>query len=251
MKKPFIALVVVAGISLVVGAVIAFNKETAQAPGKAQQSTKTTSPKTSDQAVAKPNLDDPTSLQVIVNKKRPLPAGFAPPDLVMPPVKLRLGPAEEQMKIRRPVNDALIQMFAAAQRDSVVLVFGSGYRSEALQKQFYNQYVAQSGQPAADTFSARPGYSEHQTGLAIDINSGTGGCHLEICFKDTAEGKWLQLHAATYGFVIRYPEGKQAITGYQYEPWHLRYVGRELATKIRQSNKTLEEYFGLSPAAQY
>jgi len=197
------------------------------------------------------SLQEPTSPWVVVNKKRGLPADFAPEDLVVPDIKLRLGAGDEQMKIRKPVSSAFVDMFSAAKTEGVALVFGSGYRSETLQKQFYSQYVAKSGQAAADTFSARPGFSEHQTGLAADITSSSGSCHLEICFKETPEGKWIAAHAHEYGFIIRYPEGKEAITGYQYEPWHLRYVSTPLATELKDSGQTMEEFFGLPAASQY
>ncbi len=249
-QRSILLLATLAFVILVVIGLVVFDKKTVKAP-LVTQSTPGTSQKKAPAPSPKPNLDDPTSLQVIVNKKRPLPAGYVPSDLMVPEVKLRLGAGEEQMHIRRPVNDALVTMFVAARKDDAELVFGSGYRSETLQKQFYTQYVNQSGVAAADRFSARPGYSEHQTGLAIDINSATSGCHLELCFKDTTEGKWLAAHAHEYGFVIRYPDGKESLTGYQYEPWHVRYVGTELAGKIKQSSRTLEQYFGLPAAAQY
>lgn len=197
-------------------------------------------------------LDQPGSPWWIVNKKRPLPAGYVPPDLTVPNVRLRLAATAEQMQISGSIVPALTEMFEAAKRDGVHLVFGSGYRSEALQRQFYDSYVAQDGQEAADRYSARPGTSEHQTGLTFDATAADGSCHLEVCFEQTPEGKWLLTNAHRYGFTIRYPEGKEAITGYQYEPWHLRYVGRELAAELRQTGiQTLEEFFGLPPAASY
>lgn len=197
------------------------------------------------------SLTDPTSPWVIVNKKRSLPAGYVPEDLRVPDVHLRLAPSEEQMKFRHAAEADLKAMFVAAKAENVDLVFGSGYRSEATQKQFYNQYVAQSGQANADTFSARPGHSEHQTGLAFDLTTPDGNCHLQICFESTPGGQWVQKHAHEYGFVVRYPNGKESITGYQYEPWHLRYVGLDLASELLNKRQTLEEFFELGPADQY
>jgi D-alanyl-D-alanine carboxypeptidase len=198
------------------------------------------------------SVSEPGSPWWVVNKKRPLPAGYVPPDLVVPAVKLRLVASAEQMQFSKSAESALIKMFAAAAKDKITLVFGSGYRSEALQRQFYNQYVNQSGQQAADTFSARPGTSEHQTGLSFDVTSANGACHLETCFKDTPEGKWVATNGYKYGFIIRYPDGKTSITGYQYEPWHLRYVGTELATEMKRTGvQTMEEFFDLSPAPSY
>lgn len=190
------------------------------------------------------SLDDPTSQWLIVNKQRPIPITFKP-EITVPDVRLRLSATEEQMHINIQTALATKEMFDAAKNDGVELVFGSGYRSAATQKGFYDAYVARDGVAAADTYSARPGHSEHQTGFAFDITSPNGKCHLEICWADTPEGQWLALHAHEYGFVIRYPTDKQAITGYQYEPWHVRFVGKDLAQEIHKLNQTLEEFFGL------
>ncbi len=201
---------------------------------------------------SKHSTDEPGSIWWVVNKTRPLPSGYVPDDLVVPDVRLRLGSSNEQMKASSTIVPALKEMFAAASADGVTLVFGSGYRSETLQRQFYNSYVAQDGQAAADRYSARPGTSEHQTGLTFDATSPSGTCHLETCFESTPEGAWLLEHAHEYGFIIRYPEGKEHITGYSYEPWHLRYVGVELATEMKDTGiQTLEEFFGLPAAPDY
>lgn len=197
-------------------------------------------------------LDQPGSPWWIVNKKRPLPAGYVPADLAVPDVKLRLAKTAPQMTFSQSATPALKEMFSAAANEGIILVFGSGYRSEDLQRQFYNSYVAQDGQAAADRYSARPGTSEHQTGLAFDVTSVSEKCHLEICFQDTPEGLWIIQSAYKYGFIIRYPDGKEAVTGYQYEPWHLRYVGKELAAEMHQTSVlTLEDFFGLPPAPNY
>jgi D-alanyl-D-alanine carboxypeptidase len=186
---------------------------------------------------------DPNSPWVIANKKHPLPSGFKPKDLVVPNVSLRLSKTEEQMQLNQVAATALEQLFAAAQRDGIALKLSSAYRSEALQKQFYDSYVARDGQAAADTYSARPGTSEHQTGLAADIIPNNDKCHLETCFAETPEGKWLATHAHEHGYVIRYLKGKDTSTGYQYEPWHIRYVGNDLSAELYKSNLTMEEFF--------
>lgn len=196
------------------------------------------------------SLTDPTSIWVIVNKQNGIPTTYEP-DVVVPDVRLRLGSSEQQMHISSVAAPAIKEMFDAAKADGVNLVFGSGYRSATLQKQFYDSYVAQDGQVKADTYSARPGHSEHQTGLALDITSSNGTCHLEICWEGTPEGKWVAANAYKYGFILRYPNGKEGITGYQYEPWHFRYVGKELAAQIQSSGQTLEEFFGYPPAPNY
>lgn len=191
------------------------------------------------------SLDEPGSIWQVVNKKRPLPGGYIPFDLIVPDVRLRLAASEEQMKFRKIAEPELIEMFRAAQADGVTLVFGSGYRSYGLQKKFYDGYVARDGQAAADRYSARPGTSEHQTGLSFDVTSSTGKCHLEVCFENMVEGQWVKVNAYKYGFIIRYQSSKEAVTGYQYEPWHLRYVGKELAAELNKTGQTLEEFFSL------
>lgn len=188
---------------------------------------------------------------LIVNKQNPIsPLDFVP-DLTVPNVRLRLDPSAEQMKIDSSISGDIEAMFTAAKNDGVSLVFGSGYRSASKQKQFYDSYVARDGQAAADTYSARPGHSEHQTGLSFDVTTPSGTCHLEICFGDTPEGEWMAANAHKHGFILRYPEGDSAITGYQYEPWHFRHVGKDAASDIFAADATLEEYLSLPPAASY
>ena len=138
-------------------------------------------------------------------------------------------------------QNAFDKMNADAKSLGLNLWIASGYRSYSKQKTLYNNYVASDGKEAADTYSARPGYSEHQTGLAFDLNS------VEDSFANTDEGKWVKDNCYRYGLIIRYPKGKNKITGYIYEPWHLRYVGVELATKLYNNGDwiTLEEYFGI------
>ncbi|MBP9988535.1 MAG: M15 family metallopeptidase [Ruminococcus sp.] len=135
---------------------------------------------------------------------------------------------------------ALEEMKKAAAEDGVNLWIMSGFRSYSTQAGLYNDYVDRDGKAEADTYSARPGHSEHQTGLAFDLNS------LKTSFEDTAEGIWLAKNCYKYGFIIRYPKGKESITGYQYEPWHVRYLGTDLSTKVYQSGLCLEEYLGIT-----
>lgn len=116
----------------------------------------------------------------------------------------------------------------------------SGYRSYYDQRYLYDMYCNRDGKAAADKYSARPGYSDHQTGMAIDVNNASDS------FDGTREAKWLANNCAKYGFIIRYPKGKEAYTGYQYEPWHIRYVGTPLAQNITNSGLSLEEYFGIT-----
>ena len=130
-----------------------------------------------------------------------------------------------------------LQSDAAAQGLNIWL--SSGFRSYDYQNQIYNNYVARDGQTAADTYSARPGHSEHQSGLAIDVNQ------IDDSFIGTPEAIWLENHCHEYGFILRYPQGKQDITGYKYESWHIRYVGTDMSYPIHDSGLTLEEYFGI------
>lgn len=133
---------------------------------------------------------------------------------------------------------ALMQRAAAAKGLNIYI--SSGFRSYASQKSIYNRYVGRDGRALADTYSARPGHSEHQTGLAVDLNTITQS------FGRTKEGRWVAEHCHEYGFIIRYPEGKAHITGYCFEPWHLRYVGIDAATEIARSGLCLEEYYGIT-----
>ena len=138
-----------------------------------------------------------------------------------------------------PPKAAFGQMKADAAKEDLNLYIGSDFRDYAYQVKIYNNYNDLYGWEMADTFSARPGYSEHQTGLTIDCNT------IDDAFGETAEAAWLAEHCADYGFIIRFPDGKENITGYQYEPWHIRYVGVDTAKEIMSQGLTLEEYLGV------
>lgn len=137
---------------------------------------------------------------------------------------------------------AFEKMKSAAKKDGLTLYIASGFRSYARQKTIYNNYVARDGKEEADTYSARAGYSEHQTGLAFDLNN------VSSSFDNTKEAKWLSSNCYKYGFILRYPKGKENETGYIYESWHFRYVGEELAKKLYNDGNwiTLESYFGIT-----
>ena len=135
-------------------------------------------------------------------------------------------------------------MKSAASNEGIYLNIGSGFRSYSTQNGLYNRYAARDGQAAADTQSARPGHSEHQSGLAADIKGPNDYLYLNQEWINTSEGQWLNNNCYKYGFIIRYPQGKQHITGYKYEPWHIRYLGVEVATSVYNSGLTLEEYLG-------
>ena len=195
---------------------------------------------------------DPNSLWVIVNKQHPLiPVTYAPSDLRTPNVTLRV-PGAAEMQMRAAAATALEKMFVGASADGYKLEISTAYRGYNYQKSLYDGYVSSQGQAAADQESARPGYSEHQTGLAVDIRNAADTCSLEACFGATPEGEWLAANSYKYGFILRYPADKQAVTGYEYEPWHFRYVGTDLAGEMHKTHsKTLEEFFGVSGGVTY
>lgn len=197
-------------------------------------------------------LDQPDSIWWIVSKVRPIsPASYAPSDLVVPNVLLRSGSGSSEMRLRQEPATALEEMVSAAQAENINLMLVSGYRSYQVQVSVYNGWVQKYGQAGADKISARPGTSEHQTGLASDLGAASRLCELEACFGNLPEGKWLSANSHKYGFIVRYPEGKDDITGYSYEPWHMRYVGRDLATEMHNQNiQTLEEFFEIVPDSQ-
>ncbi len=188
------------------------------------------------------SIDDPNSTWLVVNKLRPLqPLGYAPADLV------DIGGG---MQLRAEAAQAVAALRAEAAAAGLDVAVQSAYRSFERQQGLFGNATARFGVAGAELRSARPGFSEHQTGLAVDV--GGGGCDIERCFGDTAEGRWVVANAHRTGFLVRYPAGSEQITGYQYEPWHLRYVGPELATEMHATGvATMEELFGLPPAPEY
>lgn len=188
-------------------------------------------------------IENPEELDVLVNKKRKLPENYVPEDLVtlseLPTVLLN----PEVNQLRSAACQALKELFTAAEEEGYELHARSGYRSYYTQASLYSSYVDNYGRAAADMYSAKPGRSEHQTGLSIDITCQALNYKLDTTFAETEEGKWVAENAHTYGYIIRYPKGKEEITGYAYEPWHIRYLGTELAEKIYESGLTMEEYF--------
>lgn len=185
---------------------------------------------------------DASSVWVIVNKQHPLqPIEYAPASLKS------VGNGQ---RMRTDAADAFLAMQEAARQAGSPIVATSAYRSYTYQQSVYGGYVKQYGVTQTDTFSARPGYSEHQTGLAVDIQG--GGCVLDNCFANTAQGTWLAANAYKYGFLLRYTPDKQSVTGYQHEAWHFRYVGPGLASEMHtQGVETLEEFFGVSGGSDY
>lgn len=188
----------------------------------------------------------PNSLTVLANRNYLLPANYAPTDLAEPDIRFSFSYKGDKRKLRKEAADAIEQLFRAAEKKKVILYAVSGYRSYTRQKQIYDRNVSTRGKTATDKVSAMPGSSEHQTGLTMDISANSVGCQLSQYFGSTREGKWVAKNAHKYGYIIRYPEGKSKITGYHYEPWHIRYVGKTLATYLYKNKLTLEEFYGVS-----
>jgi zinc D-Ala-D-Ala carboxypeptidase len=186
---------------------------------------------------------NPESIPVLVNKQNRLPENYNPTDLVYTDIPFISGVSNEKRKMRNVAAVAVNHLFAGAKAQGISLLGVSAYRSHATQTTLFNHYVNRDGYEKARAYSALPGTSEHETGLSIDVTGENGKCAAENCFGGTKEATWLEQHAAEYGFIIRYPQGKESITGYQYEPWHLRYVGKEIALEIMNKGITLEEYY--------
>ena len=187
------------------------------------------------------NYEDPSNVWTLVNKGRAIPTDYTPSDLIVASVSTRANSTADEKRIRQIIDGPMTELFAAAQEQGRSLMIGSAYRSATTQDSLFNTYVARVGYEQADKYSAHPGHSEHQTGLAVDISTTSQQCYLSECFIGTADGQWLAENAYKYGFHLRYPKGKEAITGYNFEPWHYRYVGIGLATALHQSGLTLDE----------
>lgn len=215
------------------------------APKPAPTPTPTPTPEPAPPPAPVYDLDTPSSITVVVNKQRPLnPIDWAPDDLVLP----EGIPNVWDHPIRAEAASALQQMYSAATEAGVPFTITSGYRDYWLQKSIYDDLVAQGGVDFADRDTARPGHSEHQTGLTVDL-FGAEGCQLSECFGETATGIWLRDNAYRFGYILRYHNGEQATVGYTYEPWHFRYVGVDVATAMHdQGVLNLEDFFGLPPA---
>lgn len=187
-------------------------------------------------------VENPYDVLALVNKEHALPGDYTPEDLVIPNVRYPFTDDLPKKQLRKIAADALEELFEASDEAGLELYAQSGYRSYDRQESIFTSNIEQHGEEEANNFSARPGQSEHQSGLTMDVTSPSVGFRLEISFGETPEGTWLMDHAHEHGFIIRYPEGKEDITQYQYEPWHLRYVGVKVATKIYEDQITLEEY---------
>lgn len=173
---------------------------------------------------------------ILVNKYNYLTEDYVPDNLE----SISLDYARSGMQLVREAKDAYEAMAKAAKQEKLTLVATSSYRSYEYQEKLYNNYVKSDGKEAADTYSGRPGFSEHQTGLSVDIYNGKGNYEE---FDKTKEFEWVQNNAYKYGFILRFPKGKELLTGYDYESWHYRYVGTQIATYIHDNNLCFEEYY--------
>ena len=178
----------------------------------------------------------------LVNKSHPFRnLRYRPTNLQVATVPSRTDKTNDERSIRADIMPEVERMFADAEQAGFDLQIGSGWRSYEQQNIYYSNYSRTYGQESADTFSAKPGYSEHQTGLVMDLATVDHNCYLEECFGETEAGKWLAKNSSEYGFILRYPRGKDGITDFIYEPWHFRYVGKDLAKALIESGLTLDE----------
>lgn len=181
------------------------------------------------------DIDSDASINKVVNKER----------LVLDTYVPELTEVEGGKQLRPEAAQAYNEMVEAAKAEGVNFVVISAYRSYKEQRSLWFTYEEKYGRKYANRMDATPGASEHQLGLALDLGSSDGKCKLYECFKNTATGKWLYDNAYKYGFILRYPEGKESITGVMYTPWHYRYIGKDEAKKVFDSGQTLEEFYGL------
>lgn len=236
-----------------------YSKEAAEAQAKAQAEAEAAAKKAAEEAAKQAAEDakrgatsdssacntalshnNPAAIDVVVNKKHCIrPLDFAPPDLS----------TQYGATLSTQAMSSFVALYTAAQADGQPFYVTSSYRSYTKQIATYNSWVAKSGVAGADTYSARAGYSEHQTGLAMDV--AVSGCTLD-CFGSTTQYAWFQEHAADYGFIQRYYKGSESITGYSAEEWHYRFVGVAVAKDMKSKGiKTLEQYWGVSGGDYY
>ena len=216
-----------------------------------------------DQVQAKPltifnppkySIDEADSIWVVINKQRQIsPLRHTPTNLVFPNFPRPRIQNPFGLQLREEASLATVELAAAMRAAGKgTLILNSGFRTYKTQRALYDRTKATRGLAVAEKLSARPGHSEHQLGLAADFSARGQGCVILTCFGNTEAGRWLEQNAHEYGFILRYPKGFRAITGFQYEPWHFRYVGVELATELTvREIKTLEEFWGLGSAPDY
>ncbi len=186
-------------------------------------------------------VNNPDDNLVLINKDRYLPDGYKPKDLVVPDVDFSFDEDVDKRYLRKEAAEHLEKLFKAAKKDGIELYASSGYRPYERQVELFNAKLEKDGEAEAKRLVAMPGQSEHQTGLAMDVTSREIKFLLEKEFEDTKEGKWIKDNSHKFGFIIRYPKEKENITLYSYEPWHIRYVGKDAET-IYKEKVSLEEF---------
>ncbi len=187
---------------------------------------------------------NPESITVLVNKENKIDKDYKPTDLVEPNIKFSFNYKDEKRKMRKEAAENLELLFQGAEYYGYTLQGVSGFRSYERQKTIYEYHLINNGFDYTQVYSAMPGTSEHQTGLAIDLTCPSLNGGLSDKFGETKEGKWLAKNCYKYGYIIRYPKNKSDVTGYGYEPWHIRYVGYDLAKYLYDKDITLDEYYG-------
>ena len=196
-----------------------------------------------------PEAEEPVSTVdksqiLLVNKTHPLGEDYVPSDLVTVEHCVDGVGTKETRTMCAEAAEALEKLIAGAADAGYEIAMRTGFRSYEYQQNLFASYASRNGEEAANKYSAKAGESEHQSGLCCDVSSPSVGWQLSYDYGKTEEGKWLSEHAAEYGFIVRYLEGKEDITGYNYEPWHIRYVGVDAAMEIYEAGLTLEEYLG-------
>ena len=194
---------------------------------------------------------DPSSITVFVNKEYALPKDYVPEDMIVPDILFDIDGIDERKLLRREAAIALEQLFAAASEDGYTLYGVSGYRSYTRQETIFKNNIVKKGKNHTLKYSAVPGTSEHQTGLSIDVSTKEMKFRLVTTFANSPEGKWLANHAHYFGYIVRYPKNRSNVTGYAYEPWHIRYVGKDLAKYLYMNDLTLEEYYHYTPSKDF
>ena len=185
--------------------------------------------------------DEANGLFFLVNKEHHVDKEYVPDDLE--PIKYYAADRNKYTRfMRAEAAEHFHELVEAAAAEGIDIVMTTAYRSYEFQEVLWNNYVAQKGEEEANKTSARPGESEHQTGLAVDLSTSEIDYRNSSDFADTAAGRWVAENAHKFGFILRFPEGKSDITGYSYEAWHLRYVGMTAAADIDEQDLTLEEY---------
>jgi D-alanyl-D-alanine carboxypeptidase len=174
-----------------------------------------------------------------VTKQTGLPAAYAPPDLMVLPTRVCAG---ANVRLRQSAAEALLKLIDTAAGEGIVLFALSGYRSYEEQQTVFRNEIATLGREVAEKQVAPPGHSEHQLGLAVDVTPKSSPYELRAAFGQETEGRWLTANAPRFGFVLSYPAGKEAVTGYTYEPWHIRHVGVAVAGQVAASGQTLTEF---------